>query len=249
MSNLGSYADVNGLRMYYEVHGDGPPLVLLHGGTCSLDLPGMEIPFFATKYRVIAPEQMGHGRTTDAIDREFHYHDLAEDTVELLRQLNIEQAFFFGFSDGGNIGLDMAIHHPELVTKLVVSGANFRTDAYSDHSLEWLLTVTPDDWPRAFREEYDRLSPDGPGHWPVVLPRIQRMWASEPDYSDDEMASIKAPTLVIVGDQDVIKPEHAVAMFRAIPGAQLCVVPHEGHGVMAKETVATFLNEPVTRPS
>ena len=171
MPSPGDYADVNGLRMYYEIHGDGPPLVLLHGGTCSLELPGMEIPYFAGQFRVIAPEQMGHGRTNDAMGRDFHYHDMAEDTVELLRQLHIEQALVFGFSDGGNVGIDMAIHHPELVTKLAVSGANYRTDAYAGSTLEWLLTVTPDDWSRSFRAEYERLSPDGPDHWPIVLPR------------------------------------------------------------------------------
>jgi pimeloyl-ACP methyl ester carboxylesterase len=230
--------------MYYEIHGNGAPLLLLHGGTCSLELPGMEIPFFASAFQVIAPEQMGHGRTNDPMDREFHYHDMAEDTVALLRQLKVEHAFVFGLSDGGMVGLDMAMNHPDLVTKLVVSGANFRTDAYSGDTLQWLLTVTPDKWPQAFREEYERLSPDGPGHWPVVLPRIQRMWTVEPDFTDGQMASIKAPTLVIVGDRDVITPEHAVAMFRAIPAAQLCVVPNEGHGAIARETVLTFLQAP-----
>ena len=233
--------------MYYEIHGEGLPLLLLHGGTCSLELPGMEIPFFSSEFQVIAPEQMGHGRTNDAMDREFHYHDMAEDTVALLRQLNVESAFVFGFSDGGMIGLDMAIHHPDVVTKLAVTGANFRTDAYAGDTLEWLLTVTPDGWPKAFREEYERLSPDGPTHWPVVLPRIQRMWAVEPDYSDEQMASIKAPTLVIVGDRDVITPEHSVAMFRALQDAQLCVVPNAGHGAMAKEAVVSFFKEPTTR--
>ena len=246
MDDAGRYADINGLRMYYETHGVGLPLVLLHGGTCSIELPGMEIPFFASEFQVIAPEQMGHGRTNDPMHREFHYHDMAEDTVALLRQLNIDRAFVFGFSDGGIVGLDMAIHHPDLVAKLALTGANFRTDAYAGKTLEWLLTVAPDGWPRSFREEYERLSPDGPDHWPVVLPRIQRMWAVEPDYTDEQMACITAPTLVIVGDRDVITVEHSVAMFRAIPDAELCVVPHAGHGAMAREAVLTFLHEPVT---
>jgi pimeloyl-ACP methyl ester carboxylesterase len=192
-----------------------------------------------------APERLGPRR--DAMDREFHYHDMAEDTVALLHQLNVASALVFGFSDGGMIGLDMAIHHPDLVVKLAVTGANFRTDAYSAGTLEWLLTVAPDQWPKEFREEFERLSPDGPSHWPVVLPRIQRMWAVEPDYTDEQMASIKAPTLVIVGDRDVITPEHSVAMFRAIHDAHLCVVPRAGHGAMAKEAVVSFFKEPITR--
>ena len=243
VDGVGRRADVNGLSLYYEVHGEGPPLVLLSGATCTIERPGMEIPFFASAFRVIAIEQMGHGRTTDAIDREFHYHDMAEDVVELLRQLGVATAFVFGFSDGGIVGLDMAMNHPGLVAKLVVTGANYRLDAYSGDTLEWLTTVKPEDWPSSFRKDYERLSPDGPSHWPLVLQRIQRMWAVEPDYSDEQMASITAPTLVIAGDRDVITAEHSVAMFRAIPGAQLCIVPNEGHGAMAKETVMAFLKE------
>ena len=244
MPDFGGYAEVNGLHMYYEIHGEGPPLLLLHGGTCSIELPPMGIPFFSTEFQVIAPEQMGHGRTADATARAFHYHDMAEDTIELMRQLKIDSASVFGFSDGGVLGIDMAIHHPDQVTKLVTSGSNFRPDGLSADNLEWLRTVKPDEWPREFREDYERLSPDGPSHWPVVLERILAMWAVEPNYADEQMASIKAPTLVIVGDQDAITPEHSVALFRAIPDAQLCVLPNTGHGALPQETIMTFLKEP-----
>jgi len=245
MRNGAGYADVNGLAMYYEIHGKGPPLLLLHGGACSIERPSMGIPLFASGFQVIAPEQIGHGRTGDAADREFHYHDMAEDTVELMRQLEVDSAFVFGFSDGGMVGLDMAIHHPERVRKLAVSGSNFRTDAYRENVLEWLLTVAPEDWPQGFREDYERLSPDGPGHWPVVLGRLQRMWSAEPDYTLEQMASVEAPTLVIAGDRDIVTPEHSVEMFRAIPDSQLCLVPGAGHGVHAKDTVLAFFTQPV----
>ena len=231
--------------MYYEIHGEGVPLLLLHGGTCSIELPSMEIPFFANEFQVIAVEQMGHGRTADAMDREFHYHDMAEDTVELMSQLEIESALVFGLSDGGMVGLDMAIHHPELRRKLAVTGSNIRTDGNIEGALNWLVTVKPEDFAPEFREVYERLSPDGPSHWPVVLERIQRMWAVEPDYTLEQMASIQAPTLVIVGDRDLITAEHAVEMFRAISDAQLCVIPNAGHGVVPEETILKFLNEPV----
>lgn len=243
MEDGGSYAEINGLRMYYEIHGAGPPVLILHGGTCSIELPSMEIPFFASEFQVIAPEQIGHGRTADAMDREFHYHDMAEDTVELMRQLEVESAFVFGLSDGGVVGLDMAIHHPERVTKLAVTGAGFRTDGISESSMKWLMTVKSEDWPQDFCEMYERLSPDGPSHWPIVLERLKRMWSVEPDYTLEQIASITAPTLVIVGDKDMITLEHSVEMFRAIPDSQLCVVPGEGHGVLAKETVMAFLQE------
>jgi pimeloyl-ACP methyl ester carboxylesterase len=239
-----AYAAVNGLNIYYEVHGAGPPLLSLHGGAGSINPASTVIPFFATQFRVIAIEQMGHGRTADVINRPFHYHDMAEDTVELMRQLGIESASVLGYSDGGIIGVDMAIHHPERVTKLAVTGANSRTDGYTAENLEWVRTFTPDDEPVS--DSYARLSPDGADHWPIVLGRLQRMWAVEPSFTREQLQSIEAPTLIVVGDGDIVTPEHAVEMFRTIPAAQLCVVPHAGHGVMPKETILTFLQEAAT---
>ncbi len=235
-----AYAAVNGLNVYYEVHGDGPPLLLLHGGTGSI--PATWIPFLSSQFRVIAMEQMGHGRTADMVDRPFHYHDMAEDTVELMRQLGIESAVVVGYSDGGIIGLDIAIHHPERVTRLAVTGANARTDGYTKENLEWARTFDPDEVPVS--DAYRRLSPDGADHWPIVLGRLKPMWAVEPSFTTEQMQNIGAPTLIIVGDGDIVTPEHAVEMFRAIPDAQLCVVPHGGHGVMPRETILTFLQEP-----
>ena len=170
------YAAFNGLEMYYEIHGDGPPLLLLHGGSGSI--PEKWIPFFTPYFRVVAPEQMGHGRTADLVDRPFHYHDMAEDTVELMRQLGLESTVVVGYSDGGIIGLDLAIHHPERVTKLAVSGANARFDGYTAQNQEWVVSLDPDMQPVS--DDYARLSPDGAGHWPVFLGRLQPMWACEP---------------------------------------------------------------------
>lgn len=233
------YAAVNGLKMYYEVHGDGPPLLLLHGGTGSI--PATWIPYFEPRFRVIAMEQMGHGRTADAMDRSFHYHDMGEDTIELMRQLQIESAVIVGYSDGGIIGLDIAIHHPDRVTRLVLTGVNARTDGYTVENQEWARTFDPDGQPMS--EAYGRLSPDGPDHWPIVLGRLKPMWIAEPGFTHAEMQGIAAPTLIIIGDRDIVTPEHAVEMSRSIPAAQLCVVPHAGHGVMPKETVLAFLEE------
>jgi pimeloyl-ACP methyl ester carboxylesterase len=236
------YAAVNGLNMYYEIHGEGPPLLLLHGGTGSI--PTKWIPFFSSQFRVIAMEQMGHGRTADVVDRPFHFHDMAEDTVELMRQLGIENAVIVGYSDGGIISIDMAIHHPERVTKLAITGANSRTDGYTAENLEWARSFKPAELPVS--NAYARLSPDGADHWPIVLGRLQRMWLVEPNFTREEMQSIKAPTLIIIGDADIVTPEHAVELFRTIPTAQLCVVPHAGHGVMPKETILAFFNEVLT---
>ena len=146
-----------------------------------------------------------------------------------------------GYSDGGIIGLDIAIHHPGRVTRLVLTGTNARTDGYTVENQAWVRTFDPDGQP--ISEAYARLSPDGPDHWPIVLGRLKPMWIAEPSFTNDEMQRITAPTLIIVGDGDIVTPEHAVEMFRTITEAQLCVVPHVGHGVMPKETVLTFLQE------
>ena len=234
-----TYAAVNGLNMYYEVHGAGPPLLLLHGGAGSI--PAKWIPYFSPQFQVIAMEQMGHGRTADNMERRFHYHDMAEDTVVLMRQLGIECAAVVGYSDGGIIGLDMAIHHPERVTRLVLTGVNSRTDGYTEENQEYARSFDPAN--EVAPESYARLSPDGAAHWPVFMGRLKPMWMAEPNFTREQLQSVKAPTLIIIGDGDIVTPEHAVELFRSIPNAQLCVVPHAGHGVMPQETVLTFLNE------
>lgn len=138
------------------MNGESTPLLQLHGGTCTNDQ--LDPAFFAGTFQVVAPEQMGHGRTADDMSRSFHYHDMAEDTVALLRHLHIERALVLGFSDGGNIGLDMAIHHPDLVSRLVVTGANYNSDGCSAGAWEFVMTVDPDDWPQPQHDAYDRLS-------------------------------------------------------------------------------------------
>ena len=123
----------------------------------------------------------------------------------------------------------------------MLTGVNARTDGYTIENQEWARTFDPDDLP--ISEAYGRLSPDGPGHWPIVLGRLKPMWIAEPGFTNDELQRITAATLIIVGDGDIVTPEHAVEMFRTIPDAQLCVVPHAGHGVMPKETVVAFLED------
>ena len=240
------YAAVNGLNLYYEIHGDGPPLLLINGGACAIEVPPLGLSAFAAERRVIAYDPMGHGRTADNPERSFHYHELAEDAAELLRQLGIDRADVVGFSDGGNTGLDLAIHHPERVAKLVVTGANFDPDGTNAESLEWVLNAEPEDWPPFLRETHRERSPDGPDGWARLLGRLQPMWRSEPAFSPDDLGRIRSPTLVIVGDRDVVTAEHAVAMFRAIPGASLCIVPGAEHGVMPMDTVLGFLRGTVS---
>ncbi len=184
-----AFAAVNGLDMYYEIHGDedGSPLVLLHGGMAST--PEKWIPFFVPEFRVIAPEQMGQGRTADLAERPFHYHDMAEDTVELMRQLGIESASIIGYSDGGIVGLDIAIHHPKRVTKLVVTGATARFDGNTPQTQEFLLQFDPGEEP--VWDDYAQRSPDGAEHWPAVLGRLKLMWCVEPSFTNEELRTYR----------------------------------------------------------
>jgi pimeloyl-ACP methyl ester carboxylesterase len=235
------YADVNGLHMYYEITGAGPPLLAMAGGSMSVESFAEDIEVLSGSFTVLAPDQMGHGRTADDPERMFAYHDMAEATHELLVRLEIERTLVYGFSDGGVVGLDLAIHHPEQVSRLAISGANFRVDGLAPSTREWMLTATGETWPASLRESYARLSPDGPGHWHDVIERLKQMWLTQPDYAVEDLARITTPTLVIAGDRDAVTLEHTLALFQAIPDAQLCIVPNEGHGVLPRETVLTFL--------
>ncbi len=231
--------------MFYEVHGEGPPLLHLSGGTCSNEVGSEDIAALAKNFHVIAPEQMGHGRTADDTARPFDYHDMAEDVVALMRHLKLDSAMVFGFSDGGILGLDLAINHPELVVKLAVSGTNFSVGGIDDSTLEWFKTTTGDGWPLELRRSYDRLSPDGPDHWNDLIERMKVMWLSQPEFTTEQLETITAPTLVIAGDRDdITPPEHTVALFKAIPNARLCIVPNAGHGIVPTDTITAFLLEP-----
>ena len=244
----GHYASVHGLKMYYEIHGQGRPLLLLHGGLGAIPLWPEAIACFSKDYRVIAPEQMGHGRTADDPSRVMDYHAMAEDTAELLRQLDVREVFVLGWSDGGDVGLDLAIHHPDLVKKLAVSGANFQPD----------LPATPaeadkpaaSDFPSSVREQYERLSPDQAAHWPVLVARVRRMWQTQPNFTAAQLASITASTLVIAGDREFYSPEYTTRLWRMIPRAHLWIAadsPHELPTVRAplfNSVVGDFFKEP-----
>jgi len=226
----GEFASVHGLKMYYEVHGEGRPVVLLHGGMTGIQLSfAAQIPVLAKNHRVIAVEQMGHGHTADVAGRELSYDGMTEDTAAFLTQQGIHNADLVGFSDGGQIALRLAFTHPELVRRVVVSGVGL--GALSAEQQKAMQNLSAGFLPKAFRDEYARISPDGPAHWPALFEKVRAMW-SKPGWgiSKPELAAIKAPVLLVFGDRDFTSAEEAAAIFRAIPGAQLCILPGTGHG-------------------
>ena len=205
-------------------------------------IPEKWIPFFSSDFRVIAPEQMGHGRTADLVDRPFHYHDMAEDTVELMRELEIESAAVVGYSDGGIIGS----RHGDSSSR--ACDASLRSPGRTPAS-----TATPPRT-RSLLRSFDPEASPSPTTTRACLPtaqttgpsfsaRLQPMWSAEPSFTDEELKASRRRPCSSSATRDIVTPEHAVEMFRAIPRAQLCVVPNAGHGVMPKDAVLTFLHE------
>lgn len=244
----GEYATVNGIKMYYEIFGKGEPLLLIHGGSASIESWFEQLPELAKHYRVIAPDSRGHGRTQDSTN-DLSYKLMAADFAALLKHLKITNAIVVGWSDGGVIGLELAMSNPSLVKKLVTMGANFRADGMTEEIKAGLAASGPNDHPPMLVEGYKALSPDGPEHWPVIFGKLKNMWLNQPNYTKADLKKIQCPTLVMVGDHDIVRPEHSVKLFQSIPNAQLCVIPGASHYAPIEKpktvngTIAQFLKE------
>lgn len=249
---MGEYVELSGVRTWYEAEGDGDPLLLLHGGFCTNETWGGQRPDFAAKYRVYLPERRGHGHTPDMAGP-FSYQDMADDTVRFLEAVVRGPAHLIGWSDGGVVALLVAIARPDLVRKMVAMGANFRPspEILADPAvLEHFEPEGPGLAP--FREMYAAVSPDGPDHWSVVVGKLVEMFSTQPTISPEDLARIAAPTLVLVGDDDLMTFEHTVALYRAISHSELAVVPGTSHALplekpaQVNRVILDFLaNEPV----
>ena len=213
--------------MYYEIHGQGRPILLLHGGIGGISFWSKTLPVLAKEHRVIAPEQMGHGRTADLPSRQFSYPQLAEDTAALLAQLGVESVDVVGMSDGGIVGYLLAINHPSLVRRLVTSGSNVDGEGLPPPKTG---EVKPEQIPKMFQDDYEKLSPDGLQHYGAFINRVVAMWRKYPYVERSKLAGIRCSTLIILGDHDFFPVEVGQHIAHAIPGAQLMVVPGAGHG-------------------
>ncbi|MFJ8762970.1 alpha/beta fold hydrolase [Streptomyces cyaneofuscatus] len=226
---MGEYADLPGIKTWYEVEGAGDPLVLLHGGFCTNETWGAQRADLAAAYRVHLPERRAHGHTAD-VEGPLTYQDMANDTVAFLEQVVGEPAHLVGWSDGGIVALLVAIDRPDLVRKIVAIGANFRPGSECFVEPEMLDAMTADGPDLAFfREMYEPVTPDGADHWPAVAAKVIDMWRTLPTLTPDDLARISAPSLVMVGDDDMMTLEHTTALYRAIPNAELAVVPGASH--------------------
>ena len=262
----GRYAFVNGLKMYYEVRGPqrGTPIVFLHGAFSNIESDfGKILPTIAKTRQVIALEQQGHGRTAD-IDRPLTYEQMADDVAELLRQLRITKADFVGYSMGGGVAMYVAVRHPELVRKLVYAGgASSDPDGYYPELLDGEKKMTPDAFVGTpWLKTYQRIAPNK-GDWPKLVEKIKVLDLNWRGLSEDQVRSIKVPTMLIIGDADVVRPEHVVKMFRllgggvpgdlvALPRSRLAVLPGTTHVTLIGRTnwllsmIPEFLDAPVS---
>jgi pimeloyl-ACP methyl ester carboxylesterase len=256
------YAPVNELSMYYEVHGEGRPLILLHGAYMTVDMFGPFLGGLAEGRQVIAPELHGHGRTAD-VDRPITYPGMADDVAALIRHLGIEQADVVGYSLGGATAVQVAIRHPELVRRLVVISAGFSSDAAPEEAQAMFETITPEMFAGSPMEaEFVRLNPR-PEDFPKLVEKITALDTTPFDWSQD-VRNISAPTLIVVGDSDGSTLDHTIEFFKlrgggvmgdlaGLPESQLIVLPGTthfippGYGVMDRHEwllpmVRTFLD-------
>jgi len=223
-ANSNGYSEVNGIKMYYEIYGQGKPLVLIHGGGSTIETTfGRVIPMLAKKYKVIAMDLQAHGRTGDRTAPESFEQD-ADDVVTLLKNLNISKADFFGFSNGGTTTIQIAIRHPEIVDKIVLGSALSKRNGVPEQFWDFIKQATLENMPKQLKEAYLKVSPNPEGLRVMHDKDAERMLNFK-DIPDDQIESIKAPTLIIIGDKDVIKPAHAIEMHRQLTNSSLAIIP------------------------
>jgi pimeloyl-ACP methyl ester carboxylesterase len=226
-------APVNGIAMYYAIYGHGPPILLIHGGLSDADVWSAEIPGLALHHEVIVADSRGHGRSTMTGAR-LTYDLMASDYLALLDYLGVSKVAVVGWSDGGVIGLDLAIHHPDRLTALYAQAANA-----SPAGLTWTPTdADARDSPGGRDQaEYERLSPT-PDRYMAFRKAVFEMWATEPHFTREQLASIKVRTAIVIGDHDqMVRRDHTVDLARAIPGAQLIILPEVSHFALLQDPV------------
>jgi len=219
------YAPVNGIEMYYAIYGSGEPLILLHGGLGHSDVWGNQIPELAKTYKVIALDSRGHGRSSRNADP-YSYALMAKDVVAAMDYLKIDKASILGWSDGGIIGLDIAINYPDRLNRLYAFGANTNVAGLKPDIDK---NATFNAYIERMAGDYKRLSKT-PTEFDAFVTQIAQMWASQPDYKPEQLAKITTPVAISDGEHDeAIRQEHNVEMSKAIPGAELIILPGASH--------------------
>jgi pimeloyl-ACP methyl ester carboxylesterase len=226
------WTQIHGHRIYYAVRGEGPTLVLLHGGGASGEQSfEHQLDVFAEHHHIVAPDQVGQGRTPD-VSGPLSYTAMMQDTAELFQQLKLRHVDVIGFSDGGILALMLALHHPELVRRVVVSGVNVSPDGLKAEHREGLRAAQTD-------------------HPKTIGEKLGELWLTSPTETELSLALLKnipQPVLVVSGDRDLITLEHTLQIFHALPQAELCILPGTNHGTFSARPewlnpiITNFLN-------
>ena len=240
-------AEVNGIKLYFAIYGAGEPIILLHGGAGNGDHWANQVPALSAKFQVIVVDARGHGRSTrDA--KPMSYELMADDLLALMDQLELDQAALVGWSDGGAVALDVAIRHPERVTRLVAYGTNFDLSGTQKGGGTTFATYFT-----RCATDYAKLSPT-PSDYKGLQAALRPMWRTQPNYKRAQIASIKLPTLVLDGDHDeIIRQDHVKELVKLITGARLVLIPESSHFALFQQPEAfnrallDFLGAPATK--
>jgi pimeloyl-ACP methyl ester carboxylesterase len=225
----GEYIDAGRVHTYYEVHGSGDPVILLHGGMCTAETFDGQTPALAERFRVYVPERRAHGRTAD-VPGPITYEIMAQDTIAFIEAVGIERAHLVGWSDGAFVGLLVALWRPELVGKLVLMCQSVSWEGVRPELSRVLGSASKEMVPLQLVQAYEALSPDGPNHLDAVLEKVLALWNTDPAFPLSDLERVAAPALVLAADRDVfLSIEHAAAMQRSLPESQLAVVPGASH--------------------
>lgn len=231
------YAEIGAVTFYYEIAGDGEPLLLLHGGLGGSEHFAKIVPLLSTSFEVITVDRRGHGRSTDN-GEPYSYAGMAEETRAFLEHLQLGPVKMLGFSDGGVVGFHLASTYPETVEKLVAVGANFQVDGMTPETVEFMTNqMTPDNLGKVFPElerTYRATNPQ-PDNYASFIERSHALWMRDPYLTEQQMRRIEAPVLLINGEHDAIRLEHVLEMRSLIGGSQICVIPGATHFLLGEK--------------
>jgi pimeloyl-ACP methyl ester carboxylesterase len=228
---MATYVDLDGVRTWYDETGVGEPLVLLHPGGGGVDSRAFapNLGALAERFRTFTPERRAHGRTPD-VEGPITFEAMAQDTIRFLEQVVGGRARVLGVSDGASVALLVALRRPDLVERLVFVAGVFHHEGW------WSQAIDPNNEPPAFLENsYAELSPDGVAHYGVVVDKLVRMHQIEPTLTAIDLGAIPCRTLVMLGDDDEIRLEHGITLYRALPDAELAVIPGTSHGLLVEK--------------
>ncbi len=226
---MSNYVELGDLNTWYEDYGVGDPLVLLHPGGADARAFRPNLAGLAARFHVYTPDRRGHGHTQD-VEGPISYDLMAQDTIRFIETVVRKPAHLVGMSDGAIVALLVCLRRPDLASRLVLVAGVFHHDGWASGVLD-----ADDEPPTFFVDSYSEVSPDGRAHYPIVAAKLARMHAEEPSLTPEDIHGLTTRTLVMVGDDDEVTLEHAIDLYRAVPDAELAVIPGTSHGLLVEK--------------